>query len=406
MQAESFYRRPLPTSLVPFASAEGRSLFREALAAGTMEGYFPLAEQFHTQAEPAFCGLGTLVIVLNALAIDPGRLWRGPWRWYSEELLDCCRPLDVVRREGITLDDFACLARCNGARAQVWRPAAAGSAAEPEHATLEGFRDALRRVCGTTEGPHLVVAYDRAGLEQTGSGHYSPVAGWHEGRDLALLLDVARFKYPPHWVPVSMLFAAMQAVDPTTARPRGYLLLERADASGRALCSVSCQEQPFADVLERLRAALPPAIGQAAPQSAAEAVEVLLRHLPEEAAELVTFYTDALGGELEPRHRALLHEMVRELRTLELYGLVARAVEGPAREGPAVRRWRSEGSTVVERAALLLLVLPDELLAPLPAALREPLRALRALEVLPAALRPEVEQLRGQVHALVRRCCA
>lgn len=405
MQAESFYRRPLPGSLVPFASAEGRRLFREALAAGTMEGYFPLAEQFHTQAEPAFCGLGTLVIVLNALAIDPGRLWRGPWRWYSEELLDCCRPLDVVRREGITLDDFACLARCNGARAQVWRPAAAGFAG-PEHATLEEFRDALRRVCSTTEGPHLVAAYDRAGLEQTGSGHYSPVAGWHEERDLALLLDVARFKYPPHWVPVPMLFSAMHALDPATGRSRGYLLLERSDASGRALCSVSCQERPFADVLERLRAALPAALEQAAPRSAAEAVAVLLQHLPEEAAELVTFYTDALGGELEPRHRALLHEMVRELRALELHRLVAQAVEGPAREGPAVRRWRDEGSTVVERAALLLLVLPDELLVSLPAALREPLEGQRALEALPAALRPEVEQLRSQVHALVRRCCA
>lgn len=29
-----------------------------------MAGYFPLAEQFHTQAEPAFCGLGTYLIVI------------------------------------------------------------------------------------------------------------------------------------------------------------------------------------------------------------------------------------------------------------------------------------------------------------------------------------------------------
>jgi hypothetical protein len=71
-----------------------------------------------------------------------------------------------------------------------------------------------------------------------------------------------------------------------------------------------------------------------------------------------------------------------------------------------VRRWRAEGSGVVERAALLVLVLPDELLAPLPTELRELLGAHRALETLSAALRPEVEQLRTQVHALVRRCCA
>ena len=55
--AASFYRRPLPDSLIAFASPQGRQLFREALAAGGMEGWFALAEQFHTQADPAFCGL-------------------------------------------------------------------------------------------------------------------------------------------------------------------------------------------------------------------------------------------------------------------------------------------------------------------------------------------------------------
>ena len=63
----SFYKRPLPPGCIAFSSEEGRRVFREALALGTMEGFFALAEQFHTQAEPAFCGLGTLVTVLNAL---------------------------------------------------------------------------------------------------------------------------------------------------------------------------------------------------------------------------------------------------------------------------------------------------------------------------------------------------
>ncbi len=103
----SFYKRPLPEGNIAFSSDEGRAIFREALGQGTMEGFFVLAEQFHTQAEPAFCGLGTLVMVLNALAIDPGRAWKGPWRWYSEEHLDCCRPLEDVAKDGITLTQLA-----------------------------------------------------------------------------------------------------------------------------------------------------------------------------------------------------------------------------------------------------------------------------------------------------------
>lgn len=68
----SFYRRPLPEGCIAFSSAEGRDLSRGARARDH-GGFFVLAEQFHTQSEPALCGLGTLVVILNALAIDPGR---------------------------------------------------------------------------------------------------------------------------------------------------------------------------------------------------------------------------------------------------------------------------------------------------------------------------------------------
>jgi len=141
MGMQSLYRRPLPEALIEFGSADGRALFREALALGTMESYFALAEQHHTQADPAFCGLGSLVVVLNALAIDPGRLWKGPWRWFSEEMLDCCVSLETVRTAGLTLGEVGCLARCNGAEARVVRASAASEAAFREAVTLLSSRE-------------------------------------------------------------------------------------------------------------------------------------------------------------------------------------------------------------------------------------------------------------------------
>ena len=91
----SFYRRPLPTPpCTAFSSAHGRVLFSEALAQGTAEAFFPLVEQFRTQDHPAYCGLASLAMVLNALQIDPGRTWKGAWRWFDESKLDCCKPLD------------------------------------------------------------------------------------------------------------------------------------------------------------------------------------------------------------------------------------------------------------------------------------------------------------------------
>jgi glutathione gamma-glutamylcysteinyltransferase len=84
-----FYQRPLPSSLLPFASNEGRKVFREALNEGGMEGYFSLAAQFQTQSEPAYCGPTTLAMILNSLALDPRKIWKGGWR-YEPLLSYCC----------------------------------------------------------------------------------------------------------------------------------------------------------------------------------------------------------------------------------------------------------------------------------------------------------------------------
>merc|ERR1711933_38448 len=117
----TFYRREVPLTCVAFSSGKGRALFEKALEKRLAEPYFVLAEQFRTQDEPAYCGLATLVMVLNALAIDPGRVWKGVWRWFDEEMLGCCKDLKEVQSQGISLDEFGCLARCYGANAVVQR---------------------------------------------------------------------------------------------------------------------------------------------------------------------------------------------------------------------------------------------------------------------------------------------
>ena len=52
---------------------------------------------------------------------------------------------------------------------------------------------ALRGACSSTERI-LVVSYSRAALRQTGDGHFSPVGGYDASSNMALILDVARFK--------------------------------------------------------------------------------------------------------------------------------------------------------------------------------------------------------------------
>ena len=255
----NYYRRQLPAVCTDFSSAVGRRYFREALADGTLEAYFGVAAQFHTQTEPSFCGLSTLVVVLNTLAIDPGRLWKGVWRWYSEDMLDCCAPIEEIRVRGMTLDMFVCLARCNGVRATMLRPnpslgdglavegggvgagepgagasgtppplpGADGVVARYPRGSLAAFRAEVVATSRTPAGRVLVASFARKGLNQTGEGHFSPLAGYHAPTDSVLIMDVARFKYPPHWVSVPRLWHAMaDYLDVVTGAPRGYVVLQ------------------------------------------------------------------------------------------------------------------------------------------------------------------------------------
>jgi hypothetical protein len=71
----------------------------------------------------------------------------------------------------------------------------------------------------------VIVNYDRAVLGQNGSGHVSPIGAYDEETDSVLVLDVARYKYPPVWVPFSTMFDAMQSVDTGSNRSRGIVVV-------------------------------------------------------------------------------------------------------------------------------------------------------------------------------------
>ena len=229
----SFFRRPLPTQLTSYNSQEGRLRFRESLAAGTCDAFFPLSEVFNTQDEPAFCGVSSLCMVLNALQIDPGPTrpaWRtSVWRWFDEQVLDLGEGgsllqhgksnLADIAEQGITLTEFGTLAEQNGAKVRVLRP---------EQTNEEAFRQEVIRSASSADasGPYCVVAFARRTLGQTGDGHFSPIAAYHAATDSALVLDTARFKYPPYWVSTSLLWQAMKPVDSVTGQSRGFALLE------------------------------------------------------------------------------------------------------------------------------------------------------------------------------------
>lgn len=363
----SLYRRPLPDDLVAFASEEGRRLFGEALTAGHMEGFFALSEQFHTQAEPAFCGLGSLVVVLNALAIDPGRLWKGPWRWFSEELLDCCAPLDRVREKGLSLDELACLAECNGAETRVERPA-----------SLDRFREDVLLATRSAREPIMVVGYTRKLLGQTGDGHFSPVGGYHPGRDAVLLLDVARFKYPPHWVPLARLFEAMKPLDPESGKPRGWIVFGKRPSATPLLFCVSTNRTPH-EIGDALVHELPRALAEIAPRQAKDALRAFARALS-------TAASFELRDCAAPEHETAAGRVRAAIRETAAFAAM-RDVLPP---------------TIAEAAAAVAIAAPRDVWSGVGEGLRRELDTILAADAERPELASELARIRGQLVALAR----
>lgn len=354
--SETLYRRPLPADATEFSSPAGRQLFAEALEAGGLDGYFPLAEQFHTQSEPAFCGLGSLVVALNALAIDPGRLWKGPWRWFSEDLLDCCVSLEEIRRRGLDLDEVTCLARCNGAAVELHRA---------DDSDLAAWRASLM---AASHGDGIVIAsYDRSSLDQTGEGHFSPIGGYHAARDLVLVLDVARFKYPPHWLPAERLWHAMLAIDPATGRSRGWMSLRRRTQGGSLGFTLSCK----GDDLKGLARRLFEVVGNLGPTAGIEDYATALAPL---AANVV------MRGTSTALHGAALDATRSAVRRLAMFSRVEQAV----------------GAERAEAVTLLLIAIADRF-AP---ARRDELMVVAHEAEHDEALAAELANLRAQLGAL------
>ncbi len=202
--------------------------------AGTAEVYFPLSGNFTHQTEPAFCGLGSLAMVLNALEMDPRRRWRGVWRWYSEEMLECCAPLAEVRKKGITFQELLCLARCNGLEAHgKWI----------QNISKQEFLHDVKSVCSNADGKnrHMIVSFSRKSLGQTGDGHFSPIGAYHEKENRILVLDTARFKYPSYFAKADEIYNAMFPIDRETGQCRGYILVSRQETSQPSLCRIKSE---------------------------------------------------------------------------------------------------------------------------------------------------------------------
>ena len=248
---QSVFKRPLPGALIQLNSSYGKQIFSEALQQGNMECFFPLIEQFATQYKPSTCGTTTLAMVLNSLGIDPKVTWKGIWRWYSEESLACSHP-DYLNE--IDIEKFTHLAKRNYSSIQMFYHNSIKTLHSFDKSIMEcptgchsctsitkkvASYDTFFDCCVASsrrDGFFLVTNSSRKALQQTGIGHFSPIGGVHLKKNLVLILDVARYKYPPYWCDIRKLFDSLEEMDTATQKPRGFCLITKNYAKYARIC--------------------------------------------------------------------------------------------------------------------------------------------------------------------------
>ena len=67
--------------------------------------------------------------------------------------------------------------------------------------------------CSMIPEMYCILNFGRKVLEQTGTGHFACLGGYYEAEDKVLILDTARYKYPPFWVDLEWLYNSLLSVD-------------------------------------------------------------------------------------------------------------------------------------------------------------------------------------------------
>lgn len=231
--------------LVSWSSAEGIKRFQESKA---KVDFFTLANFFEGQRDGLICGPTTGAIILNSLFIRKDNFKELPKTRLKDELrstlpkgydgsLKKFTPRTFISQKASRIKSWPEIygKKKNGKADyglqlrqlhRVFKSHGVDSKLKivNQSLTLKRMRKDFKSNL-MNSGDYVVVNYARKTLGQSGGGHISPVAAYHEGSDSFLVMDVNPNKDNWVWVSARDLHQSMNSFD--TIENRGYLLLTR-----------------------------------------------------------------------------------------------------------------------------------------------------------------------------------
>jgi hypothetical protein len=185
--------------------------------------YWQLSPTFAVQQTQTYCAVASAITVLNAMPIkkpvDPAY---APYAYFTQsnfftpEVARVISPQTVLA-QGMTREEMAQTLALQGVKTKT----IAGDTLDDD-----SLRALLQKALGD-DGQFVLANYLRATLGQVGGGHWSVLAAYDAQTDRVLILDVAKYKYPPAWVGIATLRQAMATVDTTSNKARGLVIVSK-----------------------------------------------------------------------------------------------------------------------------------------------------------------------------------
>jgi glutathione-S-conjugate glycine hydrolase len=208
------------TAVIYWDSAAGKAL-RARIPPDA--DYWQLVTTFAVQNTQSYCSIASAITVLNAMPIKkPVDPTYAPYAYFTQsnfftpEVIKIISPQTVLQM-GMTREEMAETLTAQGVRAI----SIAGDTLSDAD-----LRNLLQNAL-LDDGQFVLANYFRANLGQVGGGHWSALAAFDAQSDRVLILDVAKYKYPPAWVSISTLRQSIATIDKTSNKARGLVIVSK-----------------------------------------------------------------------------------------------------------------------------------------------------------------------------------
>jgi hypothetical protein len=209
-------------SLIYLNHSKAFDMLRSTKASLTSDFYY-YQQGWDAQINQAYCAVASSMAALNSLRGKitlPQDPVYAPFPWATQLTLiqtECVRDnlYDIDKMEhrfwGLGLEMATTLLNC---QLQDEGYKATSYPVDPANATAHEIRSIFIHAL-KDEDSRLLINYDRGGITQgpMGHGHFSPIGAYNYEKDSFLIMDVAKYKHPPVWVPTSKLMGGIGSLD-------------------------------------------------------------------------------------------------------------------------------------------------------------------------------------------------